>query len=102
MNEKIRLHVENFNEANGFEEGEDSVIETILDADVIWVGERSNSRWWTDCLKVVSIDGMLIGYDGAETTGDDSPSDKWWEFDPATICEVEAKEITTTTYIRRK
>lgn len=49
---------------------------------------------------VVEVDGMLIGFDGATTTGDDSPSDKGWEFNPSSICEVQAKEVTTTVYGR--
>ena len=47
---------------------------------------------------VVEIDGMLIGFDDANTTGDKSPSDFGWEFDPSSICEVVAKEVVTTVY----
>ena len=39
--------------------------------------------------KVVEIDGMLIGFNDAEATGDSSPDDVGFEFDPETIVEVE-------------
>jgi hypothetical protein len=51
-------------------------------------------------LIVVEIDGMFIGYDGVETTGDESASEKGWEFDPATIEEYVPVERTITSYVR--
>jgi len=98
MNEKIRNHVAEYNAVKGWDTTEESIIKTIYEAKRIWVGERSDRRWWTDCSAVVDVNGMLIGFDDAETTGDDSPRDKGWEFDPSSICEVEAEEVTTTIY----
>lgn len=47
--------------------------------------------------RVVEIDEMLIGYNDAKTTGDSSPSDCGWEFDPESCCEVE--KVTETKII---
>jgi hypothetical protein len=98
MNEKIRAHVAAFNIANGFPPSDEGVIETIREGDRVWRGYESERRWWTDCLTVVAVNGMLIGFADAITTGDDSPRDKGWEFDPTTICEVVAEQVTTTIY----
>jgi hypothetical protein len=99
MNEKIKAHVLKYHEKMGFKyNNDDNLIETIQEADVVWSGNDSKRRWWTDCFTVVDIEGMLIGFDDAKTTGDDSPCEKGWEFDPDSICEVEAREITTTVY----
>ena len=101
MNEKIREHVRAYNEKQGYVDQDDSdIIETIRDAKEVWSGNDSDRRWWTDCFTVVEVDGMLIGFDDAKTTGDDSPRDKGWEFDPSSICEVVAKEVITTIYER--
>jgi hypothetical protein len=98
MNQKIREHVSKFNEGNGWSVDDDTLIETIRESERVWRGGESGRRWWTDCFTVVTVNGMLIGFGDAITTGDDSPSDKGWEFDPESICEVEAYEVTTTHY----
>jgi len=41
---------------------------------------------------------MFIAYEGATTTGDDSPEDKGWEFDKDAIWEVVPVEKTITVY----
>ena len=99
MDEEIRKHVAALNEADGFGVDDASIIETILAAEEVWCGNESKRRWWTDCFCVVKVGGMLIGFDGAITTGDESPSEKGWEFNPKSICKVAAKEITYTTYV---
>jgi hypothetical protein len=98
MNEKIREHVRAYNLREFDDSSDEGIIETIRDAVEVWSGNDSDRRWWTDCFTVVNIDGMLIGFDDAKTTGDDSPRDKGWEFDPESICEVVAKEVVTTVY----
>ena len=98
MNAKISEHVAAHNTANKLATDEASLVETIREATRVWRGDESSRRWWTDCFTVVEVNGMLIGFADAITTGDDSPSDKGWEFDPSTICEVVAKQVTTTVY----
>lgn len=98
MNEKIREHVKKYNEKNGWGTDEQTIIETILEGEQVWSGDESDRRWWTDCFTVVEVDGMLIGFHNAITTGDESAEEKGWEFDPSSICEVLAKEKTITVY----
>ena len=99
MNEKIREHVKKYNELQGYGTTDEDIIEQIRDC-VIWSGNESYRRHWMDCLSVAKVNGMLIGFNDAKTTGDDSPYDKGWEFDPNSICEIEAVEVITTIYKR--
>lgn len=78
MNAKISEHVAAHNTANGWSTDEASLVETIRYATRVWRGDESPRRWWTDCFTVVEVNGMLIGFADAITTGDDSPSDKGW------------------------
>lgn len=71
---------------------EQDIIDYIIETDPIHEEDCGSCRWWMNTFRVVEIDGMLIGFDYASTTGDDSPRDKGWEFDPDSICEVERKE----------
>lgn len=98
MNEKIREHVRAYNIREFEDASDEGIIETIRDAPSKWSTVTCERRWWEDLFVVVEIDGMLIGFDDANTTGDNSPSDVGWEFDPSSICEVVAKTVTTTVY----
>lgn len=100
MNEKIREHVKKYNEGQGYGTTDEDIIETIRDSKTVWIGDVDSHRHWDENFTVVEVDGMLIGFNGAQTTGDESPEDKGWEFDPESICEVKAEQVTTTTYKR--
>lgn len=63
---------------------------------------KSERRWWNDDFVVASVDGELIGYMEASTTGDDTPYDKGWEFDEDSVCFVERFERVITDYRERK
>jgi hypothetical protein len=79
------------------------LVEIIREAKEVYTGDYHSRRWWNDCFTVVDCGGMLIGFNDAKTTGDDSPWDKGWEFDPNTICEVEKiEEVKTVTSYERK
>lgn len=101
MNEKIRAHVKAYNEAQGFKTDDNGIILTIRESPEVWTGNFSGRRHWDDCLTVVNVNGMLVGFDNAKTTGDESPSDKGWEFNADSICEVEEKTVTTKIYKRK-
>lgn len=98
MNEKVKEHLIKYNTENGYSIEEDSLIETLTEANVIYEKETSGSRWWNNYFRVVEIDGMFIGYSWARAFRDETPKDCGWEFDTDTIGEVEAKEIVTTVY----
>ena len=68
-------------------------------SDAIYSEETCGSRWWNNTFQVSEINGKLIGYDWAETTGDDSPYWKGWVFDEDSICYVEPKEVIITKYV---
>ena len=91
MNEKIKEHLINACKKEGIDSPDDSELWEALTECGKEIHEESlgNSRWWENTFVVVELDGMLIGYYGAKTTGDDSPWDKGWEWDLDTVCEVE-------------
>lgn len=96
MNEKIREHLTNHCLSNGYvsnpSEANDEILwEVLSESAPLYEESLGNSRWWENTFVVVEIDGMLIGYRGAKTTGDDSPWDVGWEWDLDHVCEVEKK-----------
>jgi hypothetical protein len=102
MNKNIYEHLKKYCSKNGFEFDGSArdILETLQDSgERVYCEDAGSRRWWKDTFEVVDLDGMLIGFSGATTTGDDSPTDKGWEFDPETCCEVEmhteTKIITT-------
>jgi hypothetical protein len=94
VNEKIKNHVAEYCKKEGWGTDEKTIIEVIRESEVVWSKDLGSSRWWGNEFRVCEIDGMFIGYNDAYTTGDDSPWDKGYEFDPKYICEVEKKEET--------
>lgn len=107
MNQKIKDHIIKFLTKEYPEDPptkDEDVIDWIIDLDPIHEEDCGSCRWWMNTFRVVEIDGMLIGFDYASTTGDDSLRDKGWEFDPDSICEVERKEEVkiVVTYEKRK
>lgn len=101
MNKKVRDHVLNWLRREydyPSDSSDEEITEAIRDQPTVWTGDEQYHRWWNDVFCVTKIDGMFIGYWGAETTGDNSPRDCGWEFDPETICEVRPTEVTTIVY----
>lgn len=98
MNEKIKNHlIRHF--GRGREEVSDAdIIEELRWTDTIHKKAEGESRWWINVFCVAEIDGMLVGYLDAETTGDRGPDECGFEFDPSSICEVKKVEKTITDY----
>jgi hypothetical protein len=100
MNEKIRKHLVQYCEKNGWEMGlvsEDEDFEEILtEAKTVYEEKVGSRRWWDDYFTAVDVCGLLIGFKSAKTTGDDSPWDKGWEFGIDSVCEVVRTEETQT------
>jgi hypothetical protein len=105
-NEQLIQHIKDYRKELGWECKDDAdILETLQVSGAILYREGiEDRRWWKEVFYVVDIAGVSMGYSGAETTGDDSPYDKGWEFDTASICEVERKVETKTvvSYVRRK
>ena len=102
MNDKIKKHIIEYNKKNGWGIEEQDIIETILEATTTYEEVFNERRHWNDIFAVCKIGGMLIGYNSATTTGDMNAEEKGWEFDPDSICEVVAKEVTKTTYVAKE
>jgi len=95
MNDKIRKHLQEALEKEGIkiEEVGENWYEVLTEfGKEVYSESVGKRRWWEDIFKVVEIDGMLIGYRDAVTTGDDSTYDKGWEFEEGSVCEVERKQ----------
>jgi len=116
MKKNIKQHLINYNKKmaetlSGWELHEDNpelleeeLLETLFECGEEVHREVTNSsRWWNDVFIVKEIDGMFIGYEDAETTGDSSASELGFEFDKETIEEYEVKTKTKTiTYYELK
>lgn len=98
MNDKIRQHLIAHNLREGYATNEETLIESLYEADRVYEVVEGEHRWWTDIFVVAKVDEMLIGFMDATNTGDNSPREAGWEFDPKSICEVVAKEVTKTVY----
>ena len=97
MNEEIKRIIGAALEKKGYEKNEESILDFLLySAKEIHSEVTGSRRWWDEVFKVVDVDGTKIGYDWAETTGDDSARDKGWEFDPESVCFVEEETVTVT------
>ena len=100
MNEKIRKHLIAYNKSINYGIEEEDLIETLQNADFIYEEKISTRRHWTDIFVVCKIRGMFIGFAWANGSGQESPFDVGWEFDPESICEVEPEERTVIVYVR--
>ena len=99
MNEKIKKHLVAYNEKNKWAINDETIRETLEECGKELFREKlGGRRWWNDIFIVKDIDGMLIGYNWAETTGDMSPREAGWEFDDAEIWEVKPIEKTIIVY----
>ena len=94
MDSKVEEHLKKYCESNGWSTNMDTIKEVLIEADSVWTGNESERRWWIDLTKVVEIDGVLIGFDYAHSTGDQSLSDLGWEFNFDSIKEYSSREET--------
>ena len=97
VDEYLRKDAGDYYKENGFEE---SFKEWIGWEDDVYRESLGSSRWWENIFRVTEIEGVLIGYGWATTTGDNNIFDVGWEFDKSSICYVEKKEVITTKYVR--
>ena len=106
MNEKILKHLTKFCGDNGFDFDGSSgdILETLQDSgEEVYSRVTRSARWWDETFEVVDVDGMLIGFNGAITTGDSNADELGWEFDAESCCEVEKHTETKviTKYIKK-
>ena len=97
MNKKIRQHLINYCENNGFDTNDVDLWEVLTECGkTVYEENLGSRRWWDDYFTVIELDGMQIGCLTAKTTGDDSPWDKGWEPDLELACEVNRTEKIVT------
>ena len=60
------------------------------------------SRWWDNWFYVTNIDGLLIGFMAARSTGDATIYELGWQFNVDSIIEVEPYEKITIEYRERQ
>lgn len=100
MNEKIKSFLIEYNKSKGWGTNDAALLETITESTCIYKVVIDKRRWWNETFKVVEINGLKIGYDWAESTGDVGVRDLGWEFDYTSICEVIEKEKIVKYYER--
>lgn len=98
MNEIIKQHLIAVAEKNNWPTDKDTLIEILTEANEVYTKKVSDHRWWYIEFIVADVDGMLIGYEYAKANRDEHVRDLGWEFDLATICQVEAVQETVTVY----
>lgn len=95
MTEKIKNHLTAILAKENLEPTPENIEELIFEGGKeIYRESQGGSRHWNDIFIVADVEGMLIGYMDAETTGDMNAREKGWEFEIDSICEVE--KITKT------
>lgn len=86
--------------ADGKEVTSNDVLEWLCDNEIHSEVVDSH-RWWNSTFNVAKYGDILIGFDYAETTGDETPWEKGFEFDESSVCYVEAveKTVVVTEYV---
>lgn len=89
---------EYFEEKAGESIADEELYDYLISKPLKRVEVTAPHRWWNDTFVATEIGGKMIGFCGAETTGDHSPRDVGWEFDAGSICYAEARIKTVTEY----
>lgn len=98
MKEEIKKHLIEYNKKHGYPTDDSAIIEALRECGKkLYEVKLRSRRWWNDIFIVKEIDGMLIGYEDSEITGDEGLG---FEFDERTICNVKPIEQTITGYMK--
>lgn len=99
MNQTVLEHVQAYNRSQGWPDTEQDCIETIRYAKVVQKDSGDAHRWYTVYNKVVEVNGMFIGFQDYEASGDEGAG---VDFDPAWIKQYEPIIETVTNYYPKK
>ena len=103
MNDKIREHLEQYAAKNDWGELDDDLMFDILFSErPLAIFDRDMHRWGEYFTAVVEIDGMILGFLSAQTTGDQDLEGMGYEFDPDTVREMETYQAMITQYRDKK
>lgn len=95
---ELKQIVKDYCVSKGWHDNDSALEEFLTYATPIYQEPLSHHRWWNLVFKVAEVNGVLIGFTDAETTGDNSPNDAGWSLDWNSLCEVRPKEVVTTIY----
>lgn len=90
-------YIKSINEKEGYGTGDDEILETLRESNIIYEKNNGMYRWWTEVFRVVDIGGRLVGFYDATSDGDESATERGWEFDANSVTDVE--EITIKGYV---
>lgn len=100
MNEKIKNHLINYCKTKGYEATDESLIEVVTQAKIIYEGKRDVHRWYTLIPSVVQIDGMYLQYDYCFIHSEESSvEDCIGGYKLSDIIEVKPEIQPTTVYV---
>jgi len=104
MNNKIEKLLEDYCIEKGFTkwENDNELLEVLYNFKILYKDSGDEHRHWVEHQYVVKVKDTYIGYCNAETTGDMSPWEVGYEFDPDSVCEMEPVQKTVTTYIKKE
>ena len=98
MKDNVKNYLIEHNEKNGHGTDLSDLMETLIDAPVVWEGEHDEHRWIIYFTRVGQVGDMFISYEYATCTGDNSLSDAGFEWDWDSVCECKPKEVKTIIY----
>ena len=104
MNNKVEKILEGYCKGKGYEKWkDDDELFEILRECCEEVQEKvvSKHRWWNIVEYIVKAGDTFLSYVYADNTGEMSPSEAGYEFDPDTIQEMEPIQKTVTTYVKK-
>jgi hypothetical protein len=107
MDENVREFLKQDAIKNGYKTDDATLIDLLTDEEPVWEGYEDERRWWTTVVRVVRMKAdegyRYFSFGWAKTTGDDSPEEKGWNFDPDTIQEVApvTKMVEVTEYVAK-
>jgi len=94
MKDNVRAHLTAIAARHDWSTEDDTLVEILFEANTVWFGDDEKHRWWILFRRVVEVEGMFIAFTDCKNTGDNSPRDAGWEFDPSTIEEVKPRTRT--------
>ena len=104
MDIKIEKLLEDYCIEKGFTkwENDNELLDILRDLKEVKEELIEKHRWWNEYEYIVKLGDTYIRYIYADTTGDMSPSEAGYDFNPDLICEMEQIEKTITTYVIKK
>ena len=103
MNKKIEGLLEDYCKGKGWPRWRDDeeLLEILRNIDEVHKKMVSEHRHWDEYRYTIKIGNAYIGYIYAKTTGDMSPEETGYDFEPD-LCEMKPMVKTITTYIKKE